>query len=69
MLCWSLIPFDFNIVIADVNLGILFLFAFSSLGVYGIIMSGRSSNSKYSFLGALRSSAHLSVMKFQWVYC
>jgi NADH-quinone oxidoreductase subunit H len=40
MLCWSLIPFDFNIVISDVNLGILFLFAFSSLGVYGIIMSG-----------------------------
>ena len=57
MLCWSLIPFDFNIVISDVNLGILFLFAFSSLGVYGIIMSGWSSNSKYSFLGSLRSSA------------
>ena len=43
MLCWSLIPFDFNIVISDLNLGILFLFAFSSLGVYGIIMSGWSS--------------------------
>lgn len=43
MLCWSLIPFDFNIVISDINLGILFLFAFSSLGVYGIIMSGWSS--------------------------
>ena len=43
MLCWSLIPFDFNIVISDVSLGILFLFAFSSLGVYGIIMSGWSS--------------------------
>src|SRR3982750_2030159 len=57
MLCWSLIPFDFNIVISDINLGILFLFAFSSLGVYGIIMAGWSSNSKYSFLGALRSSA------------
>ena len=57
MLCWSLIPFDFNIVISDLNLGILFLFAFSSLGVYGIIMSGWSSNSKYSFLGSLRSSA------------
>ena len=40
MLCWSLIPFDFNIVISDLSLGILFLFAFSSLGVYGIIMSG-----------------------------
>src|SRR6185295_20257991 len=40
MLCWSLIPFDYNIVVSDINLGILFLFAFSSLGVYGIIMSG-----------------------------
>jgi len=57
MLCWSLIPFNFNIVIADINLGILFLFAFTSLGVYGIIMSGWASNSKYAFLGALRSSA------------
>ena len=57
MLCWSLIPFKYNIVVSDINLGILFLFAFSSLGVYGIIMSGWSSNSKYSFLGALRSSA------------
>lgn len=57
MVCWSLIPFDFNIVISDLNLGILFLFAFSSLGVYGIIMSGWSSNSKYAFLGSLRSSA------------
>ena len=57
MLCWSLIPFDFNIVVSDLNLGILFLFAFSSLGVYGIIISGWSSNSKYAFLGGLRSSA------------
>lgn len=40
MVCWSLIPFDFGIVISDINLGLLFLFAFSSLGVYGIIMSG-----------------------------
>lgn len=40
MLCWSLIPFDYNVVISDVSLGILFLFAFSSLSVYGIIMSG-----------------------------
>jgi len=57
MLCWALLPFDYNIVIADINLGLLFLFAFSSLGVYGIIMAGWSSNSKYAFLGALRSSA------------
>jgi NADH-quinone oxidoreductase subunit H len=57
MLCWSLVPFDYGIVISDINLGVLFLFAFSSLGVYGIIMSGWASNSKYSFLGSLRSSA------------
>jgi NADH-quinone oxidoreductase subunit H len=57
MLCWALIPFNFNIVISDIDLGILFLFAFSSLGIYGIIMSGWSSNSKYAFLGSLRSSA------------
>lgn len=57
VLCWSLIPFNFNIVISDLSLGILFLFAFSSLGVYGIIMSGWSSDSKYAFLGSLRSSA------------
>jgi NADH-quinone oxidoreductase subunit H len=40
MLCWSLVPFDYGVVVSDINLGILFLFAFSSLGVYGIIMSG-----------------------------
>jgi NADH-quinone oxidoreductase subunit H len=55
---WSVIPFDKNIVISDINLGILFVFAMSSLGVYGIIMSGWSSNSKYAFLGSLRSAAH-----------
>ena len=59
LLSWSLIPFDKFIVISDINLSVLFLFAFSSLGVYGIIMSGWSSNSKYAFLGALRSSAQL----------
>jgi len=52
-------PFDFFVVISDINIGLLFLFAFSSLGVYGIIMSGWSSNSKYAFLGGLRSSAQL----------
>jgi NADH-quinone oxidoreductase subunit H len=56
---WIVIPFDFNIVIADINLGILFIFAMSSLGVYGIIMAGWSSNSKYAFLGGLRSAAQL----------
>ena len=57
MLCWSLIPFDFNIVVSDLNLGILFLFAFSSLGVYGVLLAGWSANSKYAFLGSLRSTA------------
>lgn len=58
-LTWCIIPFDNYIVISDINLGILFLFAMSSLGVYGIIMSGWSSNSKYAFLGSLRSAAQL----------
>lgn len=56
---WSLIPFSENVVIADIPLGILALLAISSLGVYGIIMAGWSSNSKYAFLGALRSSAQM----------
>jgi NADH-quinone oxidoreductase subunit H len=54
---WSVIPFDLNCVIADINLGILFIFAISSLGVYGILLSGWSSNSKYALLGGLRSAA------------
>lgn len=57
MLGWALLPFDYNVVISDLNLGILFLFAFSSFNVYGLIMSGWSSNSKYAFLGSLRSTA------------
>lgn len=56
---WVVIPFDFNIVIVDTNLGLLFLFAVSSLNIYGIVMSGWSSNSKYAFLGAFRSTAQL----------
>lgn len=56
---WVVIPFDFNIVIVDINPGSLFLFAVSSLNIYGIVMSGWSSNSKYAFLGAFRSSAQL----------
>jgi NADH-quinone oxidoreductase subunit H len=59
-------PFSQNIVIADIPLGVLLLFCISSLGVYGVIMSGWSSNSKYAFLGALRSSAQWLVMKFLW---
>jgi len=56
---WAVIPFDQYATLAEVNIGVLYLFAISSLGVYGIIMSGWSSNSKYAFLGALRSAAQM----------
>lgn len=59
LLSWSVIPFAENVVISDINLGLLVLFAISSLGVYGIILSGWASNSKYAFLGAIRSSAQM----------
>ncbi|MGV8947790.1 MAG: NADH-quinone oxidoreductase subunit NuoH [Candidatus Paracaedibacter sp.] len=56
---WAVIPLDFGLVLADINVGILYLFAISSLGVYGIIIAGWSSNSTYAFLGALRSAAQM----------
>lgn len=56
---WSLIPFDFHSIYTELNLTILYIFAISSLSVYGIILSGWSSNSKYSFLGGLRSTAQM----------
>jgi len=56
---WAIIPYDKYSMLADINIGVLYLFAISSLGVYGIIMSGWSSNSKYAFLGALRSAAQM----------
>lgn len=56
-LSWSVIPLDYGVVLSDINLGLLFLFSISSLGVYGIIISGWSSNNKYAFLGSLRSAA------------
>jgi NADH-quinone oxidoreductase subunit H len=56
---WAVIPFGDGIVLADINVGILYLFAISSLGVYGIIMAGWASNSRYAFLGALRSAAQM----------
>ena len=56
---WSLMPFNKNSVVSDLNLGILIIFALSSIGVYAILMSGWSSNSKYAFLGALRAAAQM----------
>jgi len=56
---WSVIPFSHTVVLADINLGILYIFAISSLNVYGLILSGWPSNSKYAFLGALRSTAQM----------
>ena len=59
MVGWAVIPFDEHLVLADINVGILYLFAVSSLGVYGIIIAGWASNSKYAFLGSLRSAAQM----------
>ena len=59
LLAWAVIPFSETLVLADINVGILYLFAISSLGVYGIIMAGWAANSIYPFLGALRSAAQM----------
>ncbi|MDC0150846.1 NADH-quinone oxidoreductase subunit NuoH [Candidatus Pelagibacter sp.] len=59
LVAWAVIPFSENQVLANINVGILYIFAVSSLGVYGIIMGGWSSNSKYPFLGSIRSAAQM----------
>ncbi len=59
VLAWAVIPFNENWVLADINVAILFVFAVSSLEVYGVIMGGWASNSKYPFLGSLRSAAQM----------
>ncbi len=59
LVAWAVVPFDAGLVLADVNAGLLFLLAMTSMGVYGIIISGWASNSKYAFLGSMRSAAQV----------
>lgn len=59
LIAWAVVPFGENLILADINVGVTYLLATSSLGVYGIIIAGWASNSKYAFLGAIRSSAQM----------
>ena len=54
-MAWAVIPVDYKIVLSDINVGLMYIFAISSLGIYGIIVAGWSSNSRYAFLGSLSS--------------
>ena len=66
VLAWAVVPFNAGWVLADINVAVLFVFAASSLEVYGVIMGGWASNSKYPFLGSLRSAAQMISTKSLW---